>query len=454
MAAFLNNEVNKRTNADSIAGHINKKHARDPRTLIPNDNIENNYNVKTSNSFEMLNNLSDNSDKMDDTSVPTTQSNDKQNKPPPIFLKTAVDYKQFCKLLTDTAGKQSFSCVATIRGITVRPSTPDAYRKIVTLFRQENVQFHTYQLHEDKAYRFVIRGLHPSIPHEDIKEELEQLGHKVRLISNVFSRQKQALPLFFVDIEPNTNNSEVFTIKSLLNSIIQVEEPRKKRQIVQCIRCQQYGHTRSYCNYCAKCVKCGQNHDASACPKKAEDHPTCANCGEQHPANYRGCIVHKQLQQRRSPQYSSDSKTQITRQHKYQASDFPQIPGSHRTTHTSQSRLTQNVRHPPAIVSSSSTQASGNNISSNHEQSNNNINNNTISYSNIVNRSSPVSSSSPHLNSRSLAHDSLLNNTQTTLGTPSLATLLNQLQSLLQPLCNLITQLTYATQCFINQNGP
>jgi hypothetical protein len=33
------------------------------------------------------------------------------------------------------------------------------------------------------------------------------------------------------------------------NSSIRVEEPYRRKDIVQCQRCQNYGHTRSYCNH-------------------------------------------------------------------------------------------------------------------------------------------------------------------------------------------------------------
>ncbi|KAL1130455.1 hypothetical protein AAG570_011703 [Ranatra chinensis] len=39
--------------------------------------------------------------------------------------------------------------------------------------------------------------------------------------------------------------------------IVSVEEPYKKTEIPQCQNCQQYGHTKGYCNYGPKCVKCG-----------------------------------------------------------------------------------------------------------------------------------------------------------------------------------------------------
>lgn len=38
-----------------------------------------------------------------------------------------------------------------------------------------------------------------------------------------------------------------------------------------------------------RCVKCLGNHSYKECNKPVETPPTCVNCGEHHPANYRGC---------------------------------------------------------------------------------------------------------------------------------------------------------------------
>jgi hypothetical protein len=44
-----------------------------------------------------------------------------------------------------------------------------------------------------------------------------------------------------------------------------------------------------------KCIKCATSHPESACPKKEYEAPVCANCNENHPANYKGCSYRKSL---------------------------------------------------------------------------------------------------------------------------------------------------------------
>lgn len=77
-----------------------------------------------------------------------------------------------------------------------------------------------------------------------------QHGYKVRNIINTEHRiATELLSLFFVDLETNTKNNKVQKIRGLENKIIEVEHPRtNKNKITQCIRCQQYGHSKLYCN--------------------------------------------------------------------------------------------------------------------------------------------------------------------------------------------------------------
>jgi len=125
---------------------------------------------------------------------------------------------------------------------------------------------------------------------QELKEEIPRLGHTVRNIINARHRvTKDPLNLFFVDLEPSGNNKDIYKISRLQNSVIQIEPPRQGKHIVQCTRCQLYGHTKSYCNRPYVCVKCSGQHSTASCKKNNTTPATCALCGGDHPANYKGC---------------------------------------------------------------------------------------------------------------------------------------------------------------------
>lgn len=271
----------------------------------------------------------------------------KKTRPPPIHLSVDVNYIELQRFLTTLVGVNGFSCASTRQGVTIYPTAPENYRAIVKAFRAKHAAFHTYQLPEDKAYRAVIRGLHSSIAPEDITKELQERGFTVRNVTNVISRDKVNLPLFFVDLEPNKINPKIFDLTSMLHSRITVEEPRQSRQLVQCKNCQRYGHSKNYCGLPPRCVRCGGPHGSATCTKSRDAPATCALCGGMHPGNYRGCTIHRELQNRRAPTRTEPAPhqavTNIPRISSGQV--FPSLPpGMPNNQHTNTPNLSSSNR--------------------------------------------------------------------------------------------------------------
>ena len=89
------------------------------------------------------------------------------------------------------------------------------------------------------------------------------------------------------------------------------------------MRCQQYGHTKNYCNRSPACVKCAKNHLTIHCPYSGKiEEVKCYNCNGNHPASYKGCEVRKQLQRKRFPPLRSRT---ITNTQAQQDSTKPEI---------------------------------------------------------------------------------------------------------------------------------
>lgn len=110
--------------------------------------------------------------------------------------------------------------------------------------------------------------------------------------------------MFFADLNPQESDNDIFSVTTLLHTKIKIEEPHKKLEIPQCLNCQSYGHTRTYCAYPIKCVKCGDAHSTSSCIKPLDLPAKCALCSGPHPANYKGCLIFKQLRQKH-PNFSN-----------------------------------------------------------------------------------------------------------------------------------------------------
>lgn len=240
-------------------------------------------------------------------------------KTPPIFIPDVDNIGKMVTSISKIIDKNHFSFKSLRDGqVRLVIKTVESYRKVVKFLETTKKAFHTYQLKQERAHRVVIKGLHHSTPISDIKADLLLLGHQVRSVRNVISRvTKNPLPMFFVDLDPNPNNNEIYKLRSFNNAIIQVEPPKHFDEIVQCHRCQEYGHTKSYCKKSFRCVKCGLGHATTECPKSRDALPKCVHCLESHTANYRGCRVYQNIISKRTKGENRRSNAQAV----YNAAD-------------------------------------------------------------------------------------------------------------------------------------
>ena len=108
--------------------------------------------------------------------------------------------------------------------------------------------------------------------------------------------------MFFVDLYPSPSNKEVYEIQYINNAIVTIEPERKVNNIVQCHRCQQYGHTKSYCTKSFTCVKRSLGYPTAECKKSIDEPPRCVNCLNHHTANYKGSQVYQALRRQILPE--------------------------------------------------------------------------------------------------------------------------------------------------------
>lgn len=97
------------------------------------------------------------------------------------------------------------------------------YSKNIKEFK---IEYHGYQLRTGKKLRVVNRGLHPETEVFEIKHKLPDL-HLAVSVTNIQLRKKLdakskncnwshvKLRLFFVNLEPQANNKDIYEIKNL-----------------------------------------------------------------------------------------------------------------------------------------------------------------------------------------------------------------------------------------------
>ncbi|VVC42097.1 Endonuclease/exonuclease/phosphatase [Cinara cedri] len=139
-------------------------------------------------------------------------------------------------------------------------------------------------------------------------------------------------------------------LKSLIHTKIKLEEPYKLKTISQCINCQDYCHTKTYCGYPARCVRCGALHSSSACTNPRDATPKCALCSGDHPSNYKGCSVYKELQLRNKPKMSSPLLGNLSHKKNVQVSQPVVTPLAHSSDSSQTYTQATSGTHPNNII--------------------------------------------------------------------------------------------------------
>uniref|UniRef100_A0A1B0GM38 Pre-C2HC domain-containing protein n=1 Tax=Phlebotomus papatasi TaxID=29031 RepID=A0A1B0GM38_PHLPP len=228
----------------------------------------------------------------------------KQPRPPPIFIYNVEDVQPLMTLLNEMAPKNYTLRALANNQVKLQLMTIDLYRSVIKVLQDKGTQLHSYQIKSEKSFRTVLRNLHHSIDVEQLKSALAEKGHTVVNVHNVKHRvTKKALPMFYINLAPKSNNKEIYSITTLLNCVVKFEAPNnKKKDIPQCTRCQDFLHTKSFCYRSPKCVKCLGSHLSTECVRKQRDADVkCSNCSGPHPANYRGCPAYRELRKKLYP---------------------------------------------------------------------------------------------------------------------------------------------------------
>ena len=292
------------------ANDANKAKKRKIELPNTNSNQQPTTQINTHNRFAIL---ESSNDAMEIAGPPPNHHAQRSPPPPPIFVNDIIDIQTMIKSLERDISKEDYNLKITNNQVKILPTNPEAYRKLTKTLRALNANFHTYQLKEERPFRVVLRNIHHSADIDDLKTELSKLGHEVINVSNIRHRvTKDPLSLFFIDLKQKPNNKEIYNTSRLMNAIVKFEPPQIKKELVQCKRCQRYGHTQKYCNHTFRCVKCAGTHPTDQCRKSPETPAKCIHCQGDHPANYKGCSAYKSLYSSKYPKLRTKEENHQT----------------------------------------------------------------------------------------------------------------------------------------------
>lgn len=216
--------------------------------------------------------------------------------PPPIVIHGIVnDHKAFVHDLEKKITK-GFYIKMTRNNTNIFVKNFDEWQSMKDVLIGEQTPFHSYTPKSEKKHAFVLNGLHCTHTDEtkadttpdDIKLELQQ---KYNLkIANVYRMRTTRNPLFMVVTSHDTSLKQLDDkVKYLMYTRISWERVHNRKRMIQCHRCQQWGHATANCGAYIKCLKCAEKHWTKDCEKDRDTPATCANCGGSHTANHLEC---------------------------------------------------------------------------------------------------------------------------------------------------------------------
>lgn len=218
--------------------------------------------------------------------------------PPPIMVDEVDNVEDFrLKTLKDISKNCYRMRILNNRKIKINVSSTEDYRTITSTLTDKKIHWFSFENKDERPYRVMVKKLHHSSSPDHIKEDLKEQGFKILdAVNKIGWHSKQKLDMFEISFEKSEDIEKINNIKVILNQIVEVEALRKNKILVQCKKCQSFGHSHNYCGKEPRCVKCVGKHLTSECSKVREDPAKCVLCGDAHPANYRGCTVAKELQ--------------------------------------------------------------------------------------------------------------------------------------------------------------
>lgn len=224
----------------------------------------------------------------------------RQFRPPPIFITTHKNFTTIARKL-NIAAKQDPRLVYTKTGGKLMTETMDDHKACLQILKEMKTPHFTHRERQDK-FTTVIRGIPPMITEEDITEMLEEKDIQIHNIRQLSRRDREGnmtipMPLHVIEAS-NTQKEKLINLHNLAGIAVKTEPYRKQQKILQCYKCQDFGHHSACCEKEEICVKCAGQHHSNKCPRKSDSNIPlkCANCGEQHSAGSKDCPKRKELE--------------------------------------------------------------------------------------------------------------------------------------------------------------
>lgn len=224
--------------------------------------------------------------------------------------------------------------------VKVHASSTENYKKLKSFCQQNGHQNFGHLLQEEQTSKFVLHGLY-DMPVNELMAHLKEAKLQPSKVNKHPIKQKKYTDHnVYIVYFPRTAKvkiSKLREIKSINYVRVNWEYfSHKQKSPIQCSNCLLYGHGGANCSLKPRCIRCGKNHKSIECPLLIDENSMprlripdkdlkCANCGQNHAANYSKCEKRQVFMERQAKHRSKlqrKNNTQRTFQPAPQLNDF------------------------------------------------------------------------------------------------------------------------------------
>uniref|UniRef100_A0A1B0DG16 Pre-C2HC domain-containing protein n=1 Tax=Phlebotomus papatasi TaxID=29031 RepID=A0A1B0DG16_PHLPP len=332
------------TGADIYRTVKRKRSPKSTRNLQPNSPVLNGTPISTSNRFSSLA-----TKKNINSPSSTNQQTARTEKPKPFYVRE----ERYISSLNDLMKHLRISTydIKILRGgleARLQVSTVDEYRLIQKAFDSAKTPYYTFQLKSERPLKVAIKGIPPNMSPDCVSRELIALGFNPRRVSNALNRRGEKSSVFMVELNvddaPANKTHPIYNMKRFMHLVVEVEQPHRRRSPIQCFNCQEFGHTKN-----------SGRHSTVSCPADKQDASAkkCNNCGENHTANWRGCVVYHEFLERMNPRQRREQRIENNKYRLNRNRDQEPTPQQNTRRQQSYADVTANKNQPNPINSGS-----------------------------------------------------------------------------------------------------
>lgn len=96
--------------------------------------------------------------------------------PPPIIVRGVADFVSVRSEHMDRLSPDSFTSKSTSNTLKIQSNSAKVYREIIHFLKDAKAEYRTYQMHDNEAFRIVIKSYHTTTNTSEIKLVIEELS--------------------------------------------------------------------------------------------------------------------------------------------------------------------------------------------------------------------------------------------------------------------------------------